>query len=83
MGVAQYRQVPALPDQLRRDLPTVEDLAQEFPAMSALKLRFEIERALRDFTAVHGVVSERPMSIRIVLEGLKQHGVARRVPTDS
>jgi hypothetical protein len=44
--------------------------------MSVLKLRFEIERALRDFTAAHGIVSERPMSIRIVLEELKQHGVA-------
>jgi predicted nuclease of restriction endonuclease-like (RecB) superfamily len=76
MGVAQYRLSPALPDQLRRDLPTVEDLAQEFPAMSALELRFEIERALTDLTAAFGIDSERPLSIRIVLEKLKQHGVA-------
>src|SRR5438046_2876902 len=38
MGVAQYRLSPALPEQLKRDLPTIEDLAQEFPAMSVVKL---------------------------------------------
>ena len=27
MGVAQYRLSPALPDQLKNDLPTAEDLA--------------------------------------------------------
>lgn len=76
MSVAQYRLSPALPEQLRRDLPTAEDLAQEFPAMSAVKLRIEIERALRDFTAVHGIISERPMSIRTILNELRQRGLA-------
>jgi predicted nuclease of restriction endonuclease-like (RecB) superfamily len=76
MGVAQYRLSPALPEQLKRDLPTIEDLAQEFSAMSVVKLRIEIERALRNFTAAHGIAFKRPMSIRILLEELKQRGVA-------
>ncbi|MFT2612509.1 PDDEXK nuclease domain-containing protein, partial [Escherichia coli] len=43
MGVAQYRLSPGLPPQLQRDLPTVEELAREFPLMSVVKLRIEIE----------------------------------------
>jgi len=76
MGVAAYRLSPALPEQLKRDLPTVEDLAQEFSAMSVVKLRIEIERALRDFTAAHGATSKRPRSISSVLRDLKERGVA-------
>jgi predicted nuclease of restriction endonuclease-like (RecB) superfamily len=76
MGVAQYRLSPALPEQLKRDLPTIEDLAQEFSAMSVVKLRIEIERALRDFTAAHGLVSKRPKSISTVLRELKERGVS-------
>jgi YhcG PDDEXK nuclease domain len=76
MGVAQYRLSPALPEQLKRDLPTIEDLAQEFSAMSVVKLRIEIERALRDFTAAHGLVSKRPKSISAVLRELKERGVS-------
>src|ERR1700722_17807872 len=70
MGVAHYHLSPALPDQLKRDLPTIEELAQEFSAMSAVKLRIEIERALRDFTAT------LPRSITVVLRELKDLGVA-------
>jgi predicted nuclease of restriction endonuclease-like (RecB) superfamily len=76
MGVAQYRLSPALPEQLKRDLPTIEDLASEFPAMSVVKLRIEIERALRDFTAAHGLVSRRPKSISMVLRELKERGAS-------
>jgi predicted nuclease of restriction endonuclease-like (RecB) superfamily len=76
MGVAQYRLSPALPEQLKRELPTIEDLAQEFPAMSVVKLRIEIERALRDFTAVSGVASKNPTSISLVLRELKHRGIA-------
>ena len=76
MGVAGYRLSPALPDKLKRDLPTVEDLAQEFPAMSVVKLRIEIERALRVFTAAYGVTPKRPRSISSVLRELKECGVA-------
>jgi len=76
MGVAQYRLSPALPEQLKRDLPTIEDLAQEFSAMSVVKLRIEIEHALRDFTAAHGLASKRPKSINTVLRELKERGVS-------
>jgi predicted nuclease of restriction endonuclease-like (RecB) superfamily len=76
MGVAQYQLSPALPEQLKRDLPTIEDLAQEFSAMSVVKLRIEIERALRDFTAAHGLASKRPKSISTVLRELKERGVS-------
>jgi len=75
MGVAQYRLSPALPEQLKRDLPTIEDLAQEFPAMSVFKLRIEIECALRDFSAAHGIAFEHPKSISMVLRELKERGV--------
>jgi hypothetical protein len=76
MGVAQYRLSSALPEQLKRELPTPEDLAPEFRAMSAVKLRIEIERALRDFTVAQGVTSKRPTSIAMVLRELKQRGTA-------
>jgi hypothetical protein len=76
MGVAQYRLSPALPEQLKRELPTAEDLATEFPALSAVKLRMEIERALRDVTIGLGITSKRPMSIASVLRELEQRGVA-------
>jgi len=61
---------------LKRDLPTAEDLAQEFPAMSVVKLRIEFERALRGFTAAHGITPKRPRSISSVLRELKERGVA-------
>ena len=76
MGVAQYRLSPTLPEQLKRDLPTVEDLAAEFPAMSVVKLRIEIERALRDFAVERGFPSGRPMGIVMMLRELKQRGAA-------
>lgn len=44
--------------------------------MSVVKLRIEIERALRDLTAVHGITSKSPMSIGTVLGQLKQRGIA-------
>jgi predicted nuclease of restriction endonuclease-like (RecB) superfamily len=78
MGVAQYRLSPALPDRLKRELPTPEDLAREFPAMSLVKLRIEIERALRNLLMARGDVSSRPMSIGAVLHDLKQRGMAPR-----
>lgn len=76
MGVAKYRLSPALPERLKRDLPTAEDLAQEFPAMAVVKLRIEIERALRGFTAAQGVTPKRPESISSVLRELKERGLA-------
>jgi hypothetical protein len=78
MGVAQYRLSPTLPDRLKRDLPTAEDFAREFSAMSLLKLRVEIERALRNFVIADGNTSSRPTSIGAVLQDLKRRGIAPR-----
>jgi predicted nuclease of restriction endonuclease-like (RecB) superfamily len=76
MGVAQYRLSPALPEQLKRELPTADDLAVEFPALSIVKLRMEIERALREVTSQLGMVSKRPTSIGAVLRELQQRRLA-------
>jgi predicted nuclease of restriction endonuclease-like (RecB) superfamily len=76
MGVARYRLSPALPDELRRELPTVEELAREFPLMSAVRLRVEIERALRDHLASRGVTLPRPAGIGWMLRELDRLGDA-------
>lgn len=76
MGVAQYRVSPALSEQLRNDLPTVEDLASEYPALSLLKLRMEIERAVQDFAAEQGVPSDRLQGIGPILQEPERRGLA-------
>jgi hypothetical protein len=50
MGVAEYRLSAALPEPLRGELPTVAEFAREFPLMSLVKLRIEVERELRALT---------------------------------
>lgn len=47
MAVAGYTLSTALPAPLQAALPTAEDLAREFPLMSLVKLRIDIERELR------------------------------------
>ena len=76
MGVAQYRLSPVLPPQLQRDLPTVEELAREFPLMSVVKLRIEIERTLRDFMIDNGGTPERPAGITEMVSALQKRRVA-------
>ncbi len=76
MGVAQYRLSPGLPPQLQRDLPTVEELAREFPLMSVVKLRIEIERTLRDFMIDNGGTPERPAGITEMVSALQKRRVA-------
>lgn len=46
MGVADYKLTEALPDRLKSELPTNEDLAPELPVMNLLSLRKRLERAL-------------------------------------
>lgn len=46
MGVAQYQLTQALPEQLKQELPTTEELAKEFPLLSLVTLRIEIEQRL-------------------------------------
>lgn len=76
MGVAQYQLSPALPPQLQQDLPTVEEFAREFPLMSVVKMRMEIERALRDFMAEHGFAPTQPTGLGNMLRELHRRSLA-------
>lgn len=76
MGVAQYKVSPSLSSRLQRDLPTIEELGREFPLMSVVQLRIEIERALRDYAAAYGFAPTRPTGIGPMLEDLQRRGLA-------
>ena len=78
MGGAQYRVSPALPLQLQQELPTLEEFSREFPMMSVVKLRIEIERALRDYAAANGFEPTRPTGIGNMLRDLQKRGLAPR-----
>jgi predicted nuclease of restriction endonuclease-like (RecB) superfamily len=80
MSVAQYQIYHALPPQLAGDLPTVEEFAREFPLMSVVKLRIEIERALRDLAVAKGVAANRPVGIMNMLRDRQRHGSHRPAP---
>ena len=74
MGVAQYRltSAPALPDNLRRELPTMDELAGEFPLLSLVGLRIEIERALRELMERRGIAIQSPVTIASMMQALAQ-----------
>jgi predicted nuclease of restriction endonuclease-like (RecB) superfamily len=55
MGVAQYRLTAALPDELRKELPTTEELSAEFPLLSLVRLRIDIEKRLAELATAHGL----------------------------
>lgn len=74
MGVADYRVSSSLPARLERDLPTSADLAGEFPLMSLVKLRIEIEQQLRRVADAQGI-SGRAVGIGSMLRALEQAGV--------
>jgi predicted nuclease of restriction endonuclease-like (RecB) superfamily len=76
MGVAQYQLSQALPPQLEEDLPTAAEFAREFPLMSVVKLRIEIERALRHLATARGVTVNRPAGIVNMLRDLQRQGLA-------
>lgn len=76
MGVAQYQLSQALPPQLEAALPTVEEFAREFPLMSVVKLRIEIERALRDLAAERDISFGRPSGMMHMLRDLQKRGMA-------
>lgn len=76
MGVAQYKVSTSLPSRLQRDLPTIEELGREFPLMSVVKLRIEIERALRDYAAARGFGPTRAIGIGPMLQDLQRRGLA-------
>lgn len=75
MGVSEYRLSAALPEPLRRELPTVAEFAREFPLMSLVKLRIEVERELRAMVE-DGSLAERPLSIGATLAELARTGSA-------
>lgn len=75
MGVAGYRLSAALPESLKTELPTEAEFAREFPLMSLVKLRIEIEQELR------GVINDTafvdgPLSIDAALVELTSSGRA-------
>lgn len=53
----QYRLTDdrALPENLQRELPTAAELSREFPLLSVVKVRIEIERALNELAREHGL----------------------------
>jgi predicted nuclease of restriction endonuclease-like (RecB) superfamily len=73
MGVAEYRLSPSLPIQLQDQLPTVEELAREFPLMSAVKLRTQIERELRLLLQARGQ-DTGSTGISHMIQELERHG---------
>ena len=76
MGVAEYRVSGALPAQLQSELPTAADFAREFPYMSMVQLKIEIETAIRALMVSHEIVVEHSMGITRALRELERHGVA-------
>ncbi len=76
MGVAQYRLSPALSPQLQQALPTAEEFAREFPLLSVVKLRIEIERTLRDILSDNDPASTLPAGIGNMLRELHRRGMA-------
>ena len=71
MGVAEYRLSAALPEPLRAELPTEAEFAREFPLMSLVKLRIEIEQELRALSDDAGLAA--------VLSRLAQHSSSWRI----
>ena len=59
MGVAEYRLTQALPERLKSELPTNEDLAEELPLLDLLTLRIQLERRLAELAKAHGLEWER------------------------
>lgn len=75
MGVAEYVLSEALPAQLQNDLPTAEELAREFPYLSLVKLRIEIEQALRSLMSSRGLPVKRAMGLGNMLGELRRHNI--------
>lgn len=79
MGVADYRMSSTLPAQLESAMPTPADLAGEFPLMSLVKLRVEIEQQLRRIAVEHGATGDitgiGPMLTELQALGVLPDGV--------
>jgi predicted nuclease of restriction endonuclease-like (RecB) superfamily len=73
MGVAEYRLSPSLPKQLQAELPTAEEFARDFPIMSLMRIRLEVERELRAQLLSKGQET-RAVGIPQMLRELEQLG---------
>lgn len=76
MGVAAYKLSSALPDQLRAELPTLEEFARDFSYLSVVKIRIEIERAIRLVLEQNGSDDSTPRNLRQSLLMLQREGKA-------
>ena len=76
MGVAAYMLSSSLPDQLKTQLPTVEEFARDFPPFSLAKLRINIERAVRPFSERLGVDMSLLRSLGESSRLLERDGIA-------
>lgn len=76
MGVAAYKLSSALPDQLRAELPTLEEFARDFSYLSVVKIRIEIERAIRLVLEQSGSDDSTPRNLRQSLLMLQREGKA-------
>lgn len=74
MGVAQYRLSATLPDRLRDELPTEAEFAREFPLMLLMKLRIDIERALRRMVTLRDESLGWQASLGDMLDELQRRG---------
>ncbi|WP_252181023.1 YhcG family protein [Azospirillum sp. B4] len=77
MGVAEYRLSTKLPERLKAALPTESEFAREFPLLSLIKLRVEIERELRAL-ASHQGLTDIPLGIQATITALSRAGLALR-----
>jgi predicted nuclease of restriction endonuclease-like (RecB) superfamily len=75
MGVAEYRISSALPEPLQAELPTVAEFAREFPLMSLVQLRIEVEREIRSLLD-SAATTERPLALASMLVELRTLGMA-------
>lgn len=78
MGVAEYRLADALPAPLQAALPTADELAREFPFMSLVKLRIDIERELR---LMHEDAAGRSAPPLALAELVRSNEILRDLPS--
>jgi predicted nuclease of restriction endonuclease-like (RecB) superfamily len=78
MGVAEYRLTQALPERLKTELLTNEDLAAELPLLDLLTLRIQLERRLAELAKAHGLAWERE-SIGMLVTNLH---LSELIPTE-
>jgi predicted nuclease of restriction endonuclease-like (RecB) superfamily len=78
MGVAEYRLSAALPELLQAELPTEAEFAREFPLISLVKLRIEIEREIR-LLMTDQIEGEQPLALQSMLAELQRLGLAPQI----